>query len=95
MPWNLCLKFAVEYDVKFNSSKSIAMRIGARYDAVYEPLKLAGDSLQFVDSVKYLGVWVLVGKHFSCSVNCLKMKLFRVLIAYIYGLVPVNMKMWL
>jgi len=43
-----------------------------------KPLKLAGDTLQFVDSVKYLGVSVFAGKHFRCSVNHLILKFFCV-----------------
>ena len=30
--------FATEYDIRFNTNKSVAMRIGVRYNAVCEPL---------------------------------------------------------
>ena len=51
----ICDEFAVDFDVKFNSTKSVAMRIGCRYNATCKPLELAGDTLKYVESVKYLG----------------------------------------
>jgi len=62
-------QFAVENDLKFNSGKSVAIRIGARYLAICEPRKLAGNSLRFVDSLKCLGVCVPADKHFKCSLK--------------------------
>jgi len=46
-------QFAVDFDIKFNSIKSVAMRIGCRYNATCEPLELhvAGDTLKYVDTV--------------------------------------------
>ena len=37
-----CEEFAWEYDIKFNSSKSVAMRIGERYKVKCESLTLDG-----------------------------------------------------
>jgi len=50
----LAEQFAVEFDFKYNSNKSVIMRIGSRYNTSCEPLLLAGDKLKFVTSVKYL-----------------------------------------
>jgi len=36
----VCDDFAVEYDIKFNTGKSVAMRIGPRYNMICEPLEL-------------------------------------------------------
>ena len=52
----ICEEFGEDFDMKFNSSKSVAMRIGERYRVKCEPLMLCGSELQFVESVKYLGV---------------------------------------
>ena len=52
----ICDDFAIDYDLKVNTEKSVAMRIGARHNVVCEPLNLAGKKLQFVQSLKYLGV---------------------------------------
>ena len=73
----ICEKFAVDLDVKFNSNKSVAMRIGPRYNAVCKPLSLCGCELQYVDNVKYLGIFLIADKKFKCSVDHLKMKFFK------------------
>jgi len=74
----ICNQFAVDFDVKFNSTKSVAMRIGCRYNATCEPLELAGDTLKYVDSVKYLGVCLIASTYFKCSVDHVKVKFYRV-----------------
>ena len=51
----ICEEFASDFDMKFNSSKSVAMRIGDRFKVKCEPLILDGSELQFVESMKYLG----------------------------------------
>jgi len=39
---DICDKFAIDFDVKFNSSKSVVMRIGPRFDVTCAPLFLCG-----------------------------------------------------
>jgi len=58
--FEICEKFAVDLDVKFNSSKSVAIRIGPRYNALCKRLPLCGSELQYVCNVKYLGVFLAV-----------------------------------
>jgi len=50
----ICEQFATEFDMKFDSSKSVVMRIGERYrpKVKFEPLMLAGYELQLVQSLK-------------------------------------------
>ena len=74
----ICDEFAVDFDVKFNSTKSVAMRIGCRYNAICEPLELDGDTLKYVDSVKILGVCLIASIYFKCSVDHVKVKFYRV-----------------
>jgi len=69
---DICEKFAVDFDIKFNSSKSVAMRISARFDAECVPLTLSGSELQFVSSVKYLGIYITASKYFKCSMDTSK-----------------------
>jgi exonuclease III len=73
----ICEQFAWEFDVKFNSSKSVAIRIGPRHDAPCEPLTLAGIQLKFDRSIKYLGIQLVASKAYSCSVDHLKIKFYR------------------
>jgi len=74
----ICDEFAVDFEVKFNSTKSVAMRIGCRYNATCEPLELDGDTLKYVDSVKILGVCLIASIYFKCSVDHVKVKFYRV-----------------
>ena len=55
---DLCDVFSADLDVKFNTTKSVAMRIGPRYDAVCADLTLSGGIIQYVQSLKYLGVCI-------------------------------------
>jgi len=73
----VCDKFAIDFDVKFNSSKSVAMRVGDRYHVDCAPLTLTGGDLQFVKSIKYLGIYITAAKHFKCTFEHVKVKFFR------------------
>jgi len=46
---NICNDFADEYDVKFNTNKSVAMRIGNRYKQMYKPFMLSGNKYSLYD----------------------------------------------
>jgi len=39
---------------------------------------MAGGELTFVTSLKYLGLWLITATHFKCSVEHVKVKIFRV-----------------
>jgi len=74
----ICEEFAEDYDMKFNSSTSVAMRIGEGYKVKCEPLTLRGSQLQFVQSLKYLGVQFVAAKKCTCSVDKVKVNFYRV-----------------
>jgi len=74
---NICMEFGVDYDVKFNYMKSVAMRVGPRFNVACKSLELGGKALRFVDSVKYLGVNILAWRFFKCSFAHVKLKFFR------------------
>jgi len=73
----VCDIFAAEYNVKFNTVKSVAMRIKPRFNVTYAPLMLDGMYLKYVESVKYLVV-VNAAKYFKCSVEHIRMRFYRV-----------------
>ena len=75
---DICTDFGIEYDIKFNENKSVALRIGPRFNSVCKPLVLGSRCLQFVDSVKYLGVCIVASHHFKCSSEDVKLKFFLV-----------------
>jgi len=74
---NICTEFGVDYDVKFNDTKSVAMRVGPRFNVACKSLELDGKALRFVDCVKYLRVNILAWHHFKCSFEHVKLKFFR------------------
>jgi hypothetical protein len=64
---HICDQFAVDFDVKFNTSKSVAMLIGKRHEAKCATMTLSGNYLEYVQSVKYLGIHVKASKRFKCT----------------------------
>ena len=51
---DICAAFAEEYNVPFNTNKTMCIKLGSQiypYDKVY----LSSDLIQWVDKVKYLG----------------------------------------
>lgn len=73
----ICDEFALDFDVKFNNKKSVAMRIGTRWKAQCAQLILGHVPLAYVSSCKYLGVQIVSGKSFGCSVDNARHKFYR------------------
>jgi len=70
----VCDVFAIEYDVKSNTVKSVAMRIGPRFKVTCAPLMLDVMFLKYVETVKYPGVIVNAAKSFKCSMEHIRMR---------------------
>ena len=87
---NVCEQFALDFDMKFNTQKSVVMRIGERCDVTCAHLTLDGKELIFVRSLKYLGVHLVAGKCFSCCVKNVRMKFYRTFNAIYYRSKGVN-----
>ena len=53
-------KYAVAHNIAFNATKSYGMMFGVKYCKDFKPkLSLDGKIIKFVDSVKYLGVFLI------------------------------------
>jgi len=74
----ICDEFALDFNMKFNGMKSVAIRIGCRYNMQCSTFTLSGNSLKYVSSVKYLGVYFVAAKCFKISVDHLKVRFYRV-----------------
>jgi len=74
---NVCDKFAEEFDMRFNGSKSVAMRVGNRYNENCAALQLAGKDIVYVSELKYLGICVSAAKLVQFSVEHLRLKFYR------------------
>jgi len=74
---DICYNIAVFLDLKFNVKKSCVMRIGNRHKFTCANLSLGGQYLDYVSSIKYLGVYIVTGKVFSCNYDHVKLKFYR------------------
>jgi len=55
---NVCEQEMAYLDMKFNTAKSTVLRIGKSRNKACANILLCGINLQFVSTVKYLGVYV-------------------------------------
>ena len=63
-------------DMHINTSKSVCMRIGPRFDLACSTLSVSGVPLKWVSSYKYLGVNIVSSTNFKCSFLQAKRKFF-------------------
>jgi len=75
---DICDEFACEFDMKFNATKSVAIRIGSRYDIQCSSFILSGTEIKYVSAVKYSDIYVVAAKCFKLSIDHLKVKFYRV-----------------
>ena len=72
-------------DLAINVKKSVCTRIGPRFNAPCANIVTSdGSSLQWVDSVRYLGVYIIRYRCFKSSLHHAKQSFFRIFNA-IYG----------
>ena len=71
---DICVEFTVRNDVKFNQWKSHLFQIGLSTDIILPKLSLAGNDLNWVYELKYLGVIFTAGTNLclNVDVNCRK-----------------------
>ena len=56
--------------------KSVALRIGARFNFDCAPLMLDGSVLSFVAMVRYLGIFIKSGRKMVCSFEHIRLKFY-------------------
>jgi len=74
---DVCEREMTYLDMKFNTSKSMVIRIGKARKKVCDNIRLCGVDLQFVSTVKYLGVYVISANTFKLSFLESQSKFFR------------------
>jgi hypothetical protein len=74
---DICSEIALDLDLCFNVRKSVALRVGMRFKKPCVPLVLSGNIIEWVQSVKYLGVCIKSGLHFTCSFDHVKISFYR------------------
>ena len=78
----VCEKVAEYIYMKFNTSKSMVIRIGSRCKNICKNIDLDGVKLDYVSKAKYLGVYIVLAKHFKLCIHQ-SCSLIRHLMVYI------------
>ena len=64
--------------LSYNCSKSVCVRFGPRYNSNCVDISLPdGQTLQWVSSCRYLGVYLSSASHFKCSISDAKKSFYR------------------
>jgi len=74
---NVCEQEMIYLDMKFNTAKSMVLRIGKSRNKACDNILLCGVSLQFVSTVKYLSVYVESANVFELNLHESQSKYFR------------------
>src|ERR1043165_4911448 len=74
---NNCYAELALLDLKINSLKSAALRIGNRFKQICKKLQILDENITWADEVKYLGVHIVAGPKFRCNFAKLKSKFYR------------------
>lgn len=73
----ICESAITELDMKINATKTVCMRIGPRFNsACVCPNLMNGVQLKWVETCKYLGVYFVAGRSFTCSFEEAKKKFY-------------------
>lgn len=74
----LCESHLAHLDMALNAKKCVCLRIGPRFrDECVHITTSSGDGLEWVDSCRYLGVYITAAKNFKCSLTNNKKSFYR------------------
>ena len=75
---NMCEHELGSLDLAINVKKSVCTRIGPRCNVpCYNITTITGASLQWVDTVRYLGVYIIRSRTFKCCIDYAKQSFYR------------------
>lgn len=74
---HICTSVLDGLDLRLNIKKSVAMRIGPRFDKVCIPLIADGQQLHVVQSVKYLGIHMKSGRSWRLCLRSVRSTFYR------------------
>jgi Reverse transcriptase (RNA-dependent DNA polymerase) len=74
---DMCSSEAVFLDLQFNTKKSVAIRVGPRWQCTCSPLILSNAELTYVEDARYLGIVITAARSFKCSFDHVKLKFYR------------------
>ena len=73
---DICNSEIAASDLHFSVVKSVVMRVGPRWNCRCAEFNLGSSVLKFVDSIKYLGIYMKAGSKFSCCCEHLKLRFY-------------------
>jgi len=74
----LCENYLAYLDMALNAKKSVCLRIGQRHkDECSQLLTANGEGLSWVESCRYLGIYIVSAKKFKCSIDSNKKMFYR------------------
>jgi len=75
---SVCETELLYLDMLINVKKSCCMRVGQRCNVACAAIvTMAGDSLPWVDEIRYLGIFIVKFKYFKCSTDKAKRSFYR------------------
>ena len=74
---DLCGSELALIDIKLNSKKLNAVRIGNRFKIDCVKLRVLNETIEWVSEAKYLRVYILSGLYFKCNFTQVKIKFYR------------------
>ena len=77
---DVCEQELTDLAMRVNVKKSNCIRFGNRFDEpCAELMSIHGGSIKWVESCRYLGVYLCTGRTFRCSLDDAKSRFFRAL----------------
>jgi len=73
---NLCTNIANSLSLTFNTSKSMCLAIGKLAKLLTQPMSLGTGQIEWVDSIKYLGVTITGGAKLGFNASLVKQNFF-------------------
>ena len=75
---NCCETELIWLDMRINAKQSSRIRFGPRYDTdCFQIVTANGDIIEWVNSIRYLGVYFDSGRFFKCNRNHAKSSYYR------------------
>ena len=74
---NICSRQALVLNIKFNTKKSMVLRIRPRFMSKCASLVLCGSELSYVNTIMYLGITVKSGRKWISLYDAAKCSFYR------------------
>ena len=63
-------------DMRVNVIKSNCIHVALWFDVIDYQIRIGNDLINFSPKIKYLGLFIVAGKHFACNLHSCKVKFY-------------------